>query len=244
MKYRELGNTGSKVSEIGIGMAKRMKKILAVDDEQDIRTLLKEYLELEGYLVYTAKNGMEAMEGLKYQPDLIILDINMPDMDGLMVCEKIRDYVDCPILFLTARTEEQDKVSGFKAGGDDYILKPFGMDELLARVEAHLRREERRQQSSSVYMKGDLMVDFSGHQVLLEGKDARLTKTEFSIVELLLSHSGQVFEKEQIYERVRGFDGEADASIIAEHVRRIRQKIDKKTKHIETVWGVGYKWIG
>ncbi|TGY95883.1 response regulator transcription factor [Petralouisia muris] len=221
-----------------------MKKILAADDEQDIRNLLKESLEMEGYLVYTAKNGMEAMEGLKHQPDLIILDVNMPDLDGYTVCEKIRDYVDCPILFLTARTEEQDRVNGFKAGGDDYIVKPFGMDELLARVEAHLRREARRQQSGSVYIKGDLTVDFSGRQVLLKGEDAGLTKTEFSIVELLISHSGQVFEKEQIYERVRGFDGEADPSIIAEHVRRIRQKIDGETKHIETVWGVGYKWIG
>lgn len=221
-----------------------MKKILVVDDEQEIRKLLKEYLEMEGYLIYTAQNGMEAMESLKYQPDLIILDINMPDMDGYMVCEKIRDYVDCPILFLTARTEEQDRVNGFKAGGDDYIVKPFGMDEMLARVEAHLRREDRRQQNTNVYIKRDLTIDFSGHQVLVEGEDAGLTKTEFSIVELLITHSGQVFEKEQIYERVRGFDGEADASIIAEHIRRIRRKIDGKSKHIETVWGVGYKWIG
>ncbi|MCI8682945.1 MAG: response regulator transcription factor [Lachnospiraceae bacterium] len=221
-----------------------MKKILAVDDEQDIRNLLKESLELEGYLVYTAKNGMEAMEGLKYHPDLIILDVNMPDLDGYTVCEKIRDYIDCPILFLTARTQEQDRVNGFKAGGDDYIVKPFGMDEMLARVEAHLRREARRQKNGSVYIKGDLTVDFSGRQVLVKGEDAGLTKTEFSIVELLISHSGQVFEKEQIYERVRGFDGEADPGIIAEHVRRIRQKIDGDVKHIETVWGVGYKWIG
>ena len=184
------------------------------------------------------------MEGLKYQPNLIILDVNMPDMDGYMVCEKIRDYVDCPILFLTARTEEQDRVNGFKAGGDDYIVKPFGMDEMLARVEAHLRRDARKNSNSNIYMDGELTVDFSGYQVLLEGEDVGLTKTEFSIVELLISHSGQVFEKEQIYERVRGFDGEADASIIAEHVRRIRKKIDKKSKHIETVWGVGYKWIG
>ena len=220
------------------------KRILVVDDDAMNLNRTKRILE-KTYEVLVADSGSKALDLLLYEEvDLILLDIAMPDMDGLMVCEKIRDYVDCPILFLTARTEEQDKVSGFKAGGDDYILKPFGMDELLARVEAHLRREERRQQNSSVYMKGDLMVDFSGHQVLLEGKDARLTKTEFSIVELLLSHSGQVFEKEQIYERVRGFDGEADASIIAEHVRRIRQKIDKKTKHIETVWGVGYKWIG
>ncbi|MEY8389930.1 DNA-binding response regulator [Lachnospiraceae bacterium] len=221
-----------------------MKKILVADDEAGIRSLLKEFLEMEHYLVYTAKNGMEAMEGLKYQPDLIILDVNMPDMDGYTVCEKIRDYVDCPILFLTARTQEQDRVSGFKAGGDDYIVKPFGMDELLARVEAHLRREERKTSNSNVYITKDLTVDFSGRQVLSEGKDVGLTRTEFSILELLITNSGQVFEKEYIYERVRGYDGEGDASIIAEHIRRIRQKIDKNAKHIETVWGVGYKWIG
>ncbi len=221
-----------------------MKKILVADDEAAIRSLLKEFLEMEQYLVYTAKNGMEAMEGLKYQPDLIILDVNMPDMDGYTVCEKIRSYVDCPILFLTARTQEQDRVNGFRAGGDDYIVKPFGMDEMLARVEAHLRREERKTSNSSVYLTKDLTVDFSGRQVLVEGKDAGLTRTEFSIVELLITNSSRVFEKEHIYERVRGYDGEGDASIIAEHIRRIRQKIDKKSKHIETVWGVGYKWIG
>lgn len=221
-----------------------MKKILVADDEAGIRSLLKEVLEMENYLVYTAKNGMEAMAGLKYQPDLILLDVNMPDIDGFTVCEKIRNYVDCPILFLTARTEEQDRVNGFKAGGDDYIVKPFGMEEMLARVEAHLRREERKTANANVYISGDLTVDFSGHQVLLEGVDAGLTRTEFSIVELLITHSGQVFEKEHIYECVRGYDGEGDASIIAEHVRRIRQKIDKKSKHIETVWGVGYRWIG
>ncbi len=221
-----------------------MKKILVADDEAAIRSLLKEFLEMEQYLVYTAKNGMEAMEGLKYQPDLIILDVNMPDMDGYTVCEKIRSYVDCPILFLTARTQEQDRVNGFRAGGDDYIVKPFGMDEMLARVEAHLRREERKTSNSSVYLTKDLTVDFSGRQVLVEGKDVGLTRTEFSIVELLITNSGRVFEKEHIYERVRGYDGEGDASIIAEHIRRIRQKIDKKSKHIETVWGVGYKWIG
>lgn len=98
-----------------------MKKILVVDDEPDIRGLLKDSLEMEGYLVYTAQNGMEAMEKLKHQPDLILLDVNMPDIDGYTVCEKIRDYVDCPILFLTARTQEQDRVNGFKSGGDDYI---------------------------------------------------------------------------------------------------------------------------
>lgn len=223
-----------------------MKKILVVDDETDIRKLLKEYLESEGYLVYTAENGSKAIENIKYNPDLILLDVNMPDMDGYEVCEKIRDYVNCPILFLTARTEEKDRVNGLKSGGDDYIIKPFSIDELLARVEAHLRREERKSQKSNVYIKENLTVDFSGHQVLYDGENLGFTRTEYLIVELLLTHSGQVFEKEQIYEKVRGFDGEADAGIVAEHVRRIRNKLGKYSKktYIETVWGVGYRWIG
>lgn len=223
-----------------------MKKILVVDDEADIRKLLKEYLEMEGYLVYTAENGSKAMENIKNHPDLILLDVNMPDFDGYEVCEKIRDYVNCPILFLTARIEEKDRVNGLKSGGDDYIVKPFSMDELLARVEAHLRREERKSQKSNVYMKGNLTVDFSGYQVLYDGENLGLTRTEYLILELLLTHSGQVFEKEQIYEKVRGLDGEADAGIVAEHVRRIRGKLAKYSdkKYIETVWGVGYRWIG
>ncbi len=223
-----------------------MKKILVVDDEQDIRRLLKEYLELEGYLVYTAENGTEALEKIKHNPELILLDVNMPDMDGYEVCEKIRDYINSPILFLTARTEEKDRINGLKSGGDDYIVKPFSMEELLARVEAHLRREERKHQKSNVYISQDLTVDFLGHQVLYEGEDVGLTKTEYLILELLLTHSGQVFEKEQIYEKVRGFDGEADAGIVAEHIRRIRNKLGAcgEKKYIETVWGVGYKWIG
>lgn len=223
-----------------------MKQILIIDDEADIRSMLKEYLEMEGYLVYTAEDGEEALSKMNGETDLILLDVNMPGMDGYEVCEKIRNIVGCPILFLTARTEETDRVNGFKAGGDDYILKPFSMDELLARVEAHLRREERKSGSRNVYMDKDIVVDFTGHMVLAEGEDIGLTKTEFSIVELLLTHAGQVFDKERIYENVRGFDGEADASIITEHVRRIRGKLAKvsKREYIQTVWGVGYKWIG
>lgn len=223
-----------------------MKKILVVDDEHDIRSMLKEYLEMEGYLVYTAGDGEEALKQISRGVDLILLDVNMPGMDGYSLCERIRDTVSCPILFLTARTEEADRVKGFKMGGDDYILKPFGMEELLARANAHLRREERKVQSKKQYIDAELTVDFDGKRVLCLGKDVGLTKTEFAIVELLLIHAGQVFEKEQIYEKVRGFDGEADASIVTEHVRRIRKKLQKNIQkdYIETVWGVGYKWIG
>lgn len=223
-----------------------MKQILVVDDEKYIRMMLKECLEMEGYLVYTAADGTEALEQLQHPIDLILLDVNLPDMDGYSVCERIRDIVLCPILFLTARTEESDRINGLKAGGDDYILKPFSMEELLARIEAHLRREERRQGRSEVYVNEEITVDFEGRRVLCQGEELNLTKTEFSILELLLTHAGQVFEKEQIYEKVRGYDGEADANIVTEHIRRIRKKMKAvcEKEYIGTVWGVGYKWIG
>lgn len=223
-----------------------MKKILIIDDEFDIRRLLKESLEMEGYTALTAGNAAEAIQNLSGEIDLILLDVNMPDRDGFSLCEIIREQVECPILFLTARIEERDKINGLKAGGDDYITKPFSMDELTARIEAHLRREERRLQKSRIYRSGLLTIDFDGKGAFYNGKNIGLTKTEFQIVELLLSHHGQTFEKERIYELVRGYEGEADAAIIMEHVRRIRKKLGKKDgkDYIETVWGVGYRWIG
>lgn len=223
-----------------------MKKVLVVDDEIDICDMLKEYMQMENYLVYTATDGVEALKLLEQQPDLILLDINMPKMNGYDLCQRIREEITCPILFLSARTEEKDRVNGFKVGADDYIVKPFGMEELLARIEAHLRREERRMKPGKFYMDELLTVDFEGAKVLVSGEDIGLTKTEFGILELLLTHAGQVFDKEHIYESVRGFDGEADASIVMEHIRRIRKKLGKRTEkeYIETVWGVGYRWIG
>lgn len=227
------------------------KKLLIVDDESDIRLLLKEYLELEGYEVSLAANAMEAEKALAWEPDLILLDINMPGTDGLLWCEQIRDFVQIPIIFLSARTEEGDRIKGFKAGGDDYILKPFSMEELSARVEAHLRREARKEKGQGKterreYTDGDLQVDFTGYRVLKKGKDVGLTKMEFQIAEFLFTNRGRVFTKESIYEKVRGFDGEADAAVITEHIRRIRMKLGsgKGQEYIETVWGVGYRWIG
>ena len=223
-----------------------MKKILVIDDEIDICNMLKEYLQMEDYLVYTAADANEALKQVCNQPDLILLDINMPQMDGYELCERIRDELTCPILFLSARTEEKDRVNGFKVGGDDYIVKPFSMDELLARIAAHLRREDRKNNRNKVYMDETITVDFDAGKVSSNGVDLCLTKTEFAILELLLTHAGQVFDKENIYESVRGFDGEADASIVMEHIRRIRKKLQTATEknYIETLWGVGYRWIG
>lgn len=215
-------------------------KILVIDDEQMILDMLRDQLEIEGYQVLTAQNAEEAMKRLAGEPNLILLDINMPGMDGIELCEKIREDVTCPILFLTARIEEADRVAGLHAGGDDYIMKPFSLSELMARVEAHLRREERQQHKITVRYFGNLAIDYASRIVRVDGQEVSLTKAEFDIVELLSLHPGQVFSREAIYERVRGLDGTADNAVIKEHIRRIRAKLNEEC--IETVWGCGYKW--
>lgn len=220
-------------------------KILIVDDETDILTMLGNFFESKGYFVMRASKGEEAIRQAQQNPELILLDINMPGMDGLEVCRRIRDYISCPILFLTARITDEDKLGGFSAGGDDYIVKPFSLAELEARVAAHLRRESRHQRTSQIRFSGDLTVDLGAHSLFCKGQKIALTKKEFAIVELLSQNPGQVFDKERIYERVWGYDKDGDSSVVAEHIRRIRNEIAVCTEvsYIETVWGCGYKWI-
>lgn len=220
-------------------------KILIADDEADIVSMLRSFFESKGYLVLSATNGAEALKQVERQPDIILLDINMPGLDGLEVCERIRDYVSCPILFLTARIEDTDKVKGFAVGGDDYIVKPFSLIELEARVRAHLRREARHNFEAQIKFSGELTIDYSERCLFFSGKRLGLAKKEFDIVELLSQNPGQVFDKERIYERIWGYDSEGDSSVVAEHIRRIRTKIAAYTDrtYIETVWGCGYKWI-
>lgn len=219
-------------------------KILIVDDEADLRKLLTDYFEINGYAVLTAKDSQEALRKVEQQPDLVLLDINMPEQNGLQVCEKIRNFVSCPILFLTARIEDTDKIAGFRAGGDDYILKPFSIHELGARVEAHLRREQRIHTKSSVRFNDDLVIDYTARGVFYRHKQIPLAKKEFDIIELLSTHPNIVFEKERIYEKIWGWDTQGDSSVIAEHIRRIRSRLKEHgcNDRIETVWGVGYKW--
>ena len=145
---------------------------------------------------------------------------------------------------MTARIEDRDKVKGFSVGGDDYVVKPFSLVELEARVQAHLRREGRRQNQARVKFSGELLIDYSERAVYLKGQNVGLAKKEFDIVELLSQNGGQVFDKERIYERVWGYDSEGDSSVVAEHIRRLRAKLAALTDktYIETVWGCGYKW--
>ena len=219
--------------------------ILIVDDVADIVEMLAGYFRRQGYEVLTALDGAGALRQAGRQPDLILLDVNLPDMDGFEVCRRIREGVSCPILFLTARIEEGDKVRGFAVGGDDYVVKPFSLAELGARVAAHLRRETRHAAMMSVRFDQDLMINYSDRTVTFRGEPLVFAKKEFDIIEFLSQHVGQVFDKERIYERVWGYDSEGDSSVISEHIRRIRVKLAKAgaKSYIETVWGVGYKWV-
>ena len=222
-----------------------MYKILVADDEKDVVSLLRDYLELSGYCVFTAYNGAEAVEAASNAPDLILLDVNMPEMDGFEVCSRLREHINCPILFLTARVEDSDKINGFAAGGDDYIIKPFSLDELGARIAAHIRREHRSAASANVRFFGNIVINYTERTVSTGDEKIDLTKKEYGIVELLSLNMGQVFDKERIYEKIWGYDAEGDSSVVAEHIRRLRAKLAKygEDSHIGTVWGMGYKWV-
>lgn len=222
------------------------EKILIVDDEKGVVDMLKSYFEMQSFQVYTALNGNDALKQVAHNPDLVLLDINMPDMDGLTVCEKIRSYISCPILFLTARIETADKIKGFQVGADDYIVKPFDIDELGARVTAHLRRESRKQERTVFRFFSDMTIDYSRREIAIKESVIPLTRREFDIVELLSINAGQVFDRERIYEAVWGLDGDGNSDTVMEHIRKIRNKFAVVSLHsyIETVWGVGYKWNG
>ena len=220
--------------------------ILIVDDEKGIVDMLKSHFERQSFQVYTAYNGMEALKQAVCDPDIVLLDINMPEMDGLAVCQRIREFITCPILFLTARIESADKIIGFQAGADDYIVKPFDLDELGARVAAHLRREQRRQYNRAVRFFGEITIDYAARTISINGESVSMSKREFDIVELLSLNPGQVFDRERIYETVWGIDGDGNSDTVMEHIRKIRAKLTAHTLHsyIETVWGCGYKWNG
>ena len=217
---------------------------MIADDEADIVSMLRSFFESNGYSVMTAMNGNETLKQVECKPDIILLDINMPNIDGLEICTRIRNYISCPILFLTAQIEDADKVKGFAVGGDDYIVKPFSLIELNARIQAHLRREARHNSKAQIKFAGDLTIDYSERCLFFDNNRIGLAKKEFDIVELLSQYPGQIFDKERIYERIWGYDSEGDSSVVAEHIRRVRTKISAYTDriYIETVWGCGYKW--
>ena len=218
-----------------------MAKILAVDDDTAILDMIGTILNKDGHLVTKVSDPLEInMEKVNLY-DLILLDIMMPGMDGFELCSRIRKLVDCPILFLTAKTEESSLVNGLSLGADDYISKPFGVMELRARVAAHLRREHREHSVRMVV--GNVCFHLSFKQMMVDDKEIPLTKAEYEICEFLARNRGQVFSKEQILEQVFGFDSESNESTITTHIKNIRTKLaDFPCMPIKTVWGIGYKW--
>lgn len=221
-----------------------MQTLLIIDDEKMLTDLLRQHFTNTGYLVYTANDEETAMSHLGKNPDLILLDIMMENFDGYDFCIRIRPLVSCPILFLTARIAEDDKIKGLQIGGDDYITKPFSLEELSARVEAHLRRESRTNARNALLVTGKLILNLSEKTAVYENQEIAFSKKQFEIIRYLAENARQVFDKEQIYEAVWGLDGEGDSNAVKEHIRKIRAKLKETTGQdfIETVWGMGYKW--
>lgn len=218
-------------------------KILIIDDEEMILSMMENCLG-EEFSVYTAENAKKALELLNVIPDIILLDINMPEMDGLELCQLIRGHISCPIIFLTARVMEWDVIKGLSVGGDDYITKPFSMDELLARISAHLRREERKGTAENLRFDEELIIDYNSRTVFYGKEQLDFSNKEFEIIRFLSQNAGMVFDRETIYEKLWGYNGEGDSIVVKEHIRKIRNKLSVYTdkNYIETVWGVGYKW--
>ena len=211
-------------------------KILVVDDDKELVKMLCSYFDMKQYETITATDGMEALNKIKMKPDIILLDINMPRMDGIEVCRLIRSKVLCPILFLTARVDEDDKI-------DDYITKPFSLRELEARIVTNIKREERHQQKTEYRFMDEMLIDYSEKIVAIAGHRMEFTKIEYQIIEFLSMHPGQVFDKERIYAQVCGYDAEGESRTIKELIRSIREKIAdySEKEYIETVWGIGKK---
>lgn len=218
-----------------------MAHILVVDDDSDMRALVRGALERDGHAVTALACGAQVTPEHCAWAHCILLDVMMPGEDGFALCRRIRGMVDCPILFLTAKTAEADLLEGLAIGGDDYIKKPFSLSELRARVAAHLRRE-RREKTHSLHL-GRIELILLEKKLLIDDEEVPLTKSEYAICELLALHKGQVFSKERILEAVFGYDGASNASAITEHVKNIRAKCQPYGLNpIETVWGIGYQW--
>ncbi|OEF96716.1 response regulator transcription factor [Desulfuribacillus alkaliarsenatis] len=227
------------------------EKILIVDDEREITELVKDYLENEGYEVIMAFDGEE---GLRLyhdkQPDLAVLDIMLPKLEGTELCRQIRNHSTIPIIMLSAKKNDIDKVLSLGLGADDYMTKPFSPSELVARVKAHLRRyfhlsEVKAKNETLKYL--DLELDTKGHNAYVAGKAVELSAKEFSLLSFLATSQGQVFTREQIFNQVWGYDDFGDINTITVHIRRLREKIEPNPAapmYIKTVWGVGYKFGG
>lgn len=224
-----------------------MAKVLVVDDEASIVNIISYNLKKEGYDVITAENGEDGLElALRENPDLVLLDIMMPKMDGYEVCRKLREKSNVPIIMLTARADEVDKVIGLEMGADDYVTKPFGNRELIARVKAHLRRSKVKDipaENGNVQNFGDLSIDFDRYEVKKRGEIINLTMREFELLSFLSTQKTQIFNRETLLEKVWGYEYFGDVRAVDVTIRRLREKIEddpSKPRFIITKRGIGY----
>ncbi|MWV46696.1 response regulator [Paenibacillus sp. HJL G12] len=232
----------------------RRETILIVDDEKEIVKLLDIYFANEGYRLLKAYDGIEALRWLQQEEvDLIILDVMMPKMDGIAACMKIREERHVPIIMLSAKNTDMDKIHGLSIGADDYVGKPFNPLELVARAKSQLRRYHRFNQGTPIQAEEnqlvfeDLVIDTAKHEVQIDGCKVKLTPREFAILELLARHQGQVLSMEQIYNNIWNEPFLDGGNTVMVHVRKIREKIEsdpKRPRYVQTVWGVGYKLDG
>jgi DNA-binding response OmpR family regulator len=220
--------------------------ILVVDDKVNVRTLLREYLTEQGFKVVTAENGRAALfVAREANPHLILLDIMMPEMDGYAFIRNYRREGDAPIIILTARLEENDKVLGLELGADDYVTKPFGMRELVARIRAVLRRTNGEAQIRDVLQIGDVCLDHDARQVTVHGEEVQLTPSEFDLLATLMASPGRAFSRYELLQRLQGVAVDGAEKTVNVHVHNLRQKIETdptNPRYVETVFGVGYRF--
>ncbi|MBS6675972.1 response regulator transcription factor [Veillonella sp.] len=230
-----------------------MKKVLIIEDDMGIYELERDYLEIEGYEVDIQTNGVDGLAAaLEHEYDLIILDIMIPKKDGFSVCRDIRKKKEIPIIMVSAKREDIDKIRGLGLGADDYMIKPFSPAELVARVKSHIQRYNRIRNSlgttveiESKIAAGSLEILLDSHQVFLGGTEVSLTPREYDILILLASSPNRVFTKEEVFESIWGIDSLGETSTIMVHINQLRAKIDKQfqgEEYIDTVWGVGYRF--
>ncbi|QKE72163.1 response regulator transcription factor [Arthrobacter citreus] len=227
-----------------------MKKVLIIEDDQSIALLQRDYLEINEFEVEIESNGRSGLQkALTNEFDLVILDLMLPEMNGFEICKKIRENKDIPILIVSAKTEDIDKIRGFGLGADDFIVKPFSPSELIARVKAHLSRYQRLASKGQInedelQIRG-LTIQKDSRKVLVNGEEKIFTTKEFNLLTFLASNPNKVFSKELLFDRIWGFETVGDISTVTVHIRKIREKIEvdpSNPNFIETIWGAGYRF--
>lgn len=228
------------------------RKILIIEDEHDISRILKDYMKMNGFDVLLAEDGQAGLDWLETdKPDFIILDLTLPDVDGIELCRRIREKNNAPILILSARGSDTDKVLGLGFGADDYMTKPFSLSELMARINAHLRRNDSLRaelhikQDEEKLLFGSLVIDKKAYRVTVDHREIALSAKEFELLYFLARHKNQVFSKSKLLDEIWGYSTYGDENTITVYIRRLREKIEadpSKPLYLKTVWGIGYKF--